>query len=282
MEAKLKTADVLLAGVILGCATVMARAGQALHRGTGAGSLEGVLGLGMSALGLTLVGWWVLTLFIAVVAEVVLRRGPSTAARRAQRCTPALMRRLAAAFLGLNLIVVPSVAQAASGGPDAVCVAVVSDGATAICTTEQSYSSVSAHTEAASFSKAPYWSPLAVSAAMPTGDSPGASKDNGVTERDDPREEQVSPVSPTWQPAPMPAHGGALLRSPTRTIIADGEVVVAPGDSLWSIAGDRLGPLATATDIAGAWPAWYDTNMATIGDDPSLLLPGQVLKVPQT
>jgi nucleoid-associated protein YgaU len=277
----MRTSDVLPAGMILGCAIVMAGAGQALHHGTGAGSLEGVLGLGLSALGLTLVGWWALTLLIAVVAEVVLRRGPSTAARCAQRCTPALMRRLAAALLGFNLLAVPSMGQAAPGGSDAMCVVTVSDGATPVCTTAQSYSSVPTHAEAAPSSKSPYWSTPAVSAAVPTGASPGASNNNKVTERDEPREEQVPPVSPAWQPAPMPAHGGALLRSPTRTIIDEGEVVVAPGDSLWSIAGDRLGPLATATDIAEAWPAWYDTNMATIGDDPSLLLPGQVLKAPQ-
>jgi nucleoid-associated protein YgaU len=77
----------------------------------------------------------------------------------------------------------------------------------------------------------------------------------------------------------MPLEGGLLVRPDTRRT-ATAEVVVAPGDSLWSIAARRLGPLATAADIAEAWPAWFDANRPIIGDDPSLLLPGQVLQAP--
>lgn len=58
-------------------------------------------------------------------------------------------------------------------------------------------------------------------------------------------------------------------------------VVVRPGDSLWALASGELGPRATAAQVAAEWPRWYEANRATIGADPDLLLPGQVLVVPE-
>ncbi|RZT28072.1 LysM domain-containing protein [Kribbella sp. VKM Ac-2569] len=57
-------------------------------------------------------------------------------------------------------------------------------------------------------------------------------------------------------------------------------VVVRKGDSLWSIAARELGPSATADAIAARWPDWYATNRHVIGNDPDLILPGQVLRIP--
>lgn len=57
-------------------------------------------------------------------------------------------------------------------------------------------------------------------------------------------------------------------------------VVVHRGDSLWSIAARHLGEQATDADVADAWPRWYAANRELIGEDPDLLLPGQVLVVP--
>ncbi|MGW7683576.1 LysM peptidoglycan-binding domain-containing protein [Kribbella sp. NPDC054772] len=59
-------------------------------------------------------------------------------------------------------------------------------------------------------------------------------------------------------------------------------VVVREGDSLWSIAARELGPGATDAAIAARWPAWYAANRHVIGDDPGLILPGQVLRIPPT
>ena len=59
------------------------------------------------------------------------------------------------------------------------------------------------------------------------------------------------------------------------------EVVVRRGDSLWSVAARHLGPDASEAEIARAWPAWFEANRAVIGDDPDLLLPGQVLRPPE-
>ncbi|GEK17198.1 LysM peptidoglycan-binding domain-containing protein [Cellulomonas persica] len=57
-------------------------------------------------------------------------------------------------------------------------------------------------------------------------------------------------------------------------------VVVASGDSLWSIAAAHLPADATTADIAAAWPRWYEANRTVIGDDPDVLLVGQSLEVP--
>jgi nucleoid-associated protein YgaU len=56
--------------------------------------------------------------------------------------------------------------------------------------------------------------------------------------------------------------------------------VVRPGDSLWSIAAAELGPDATDTQIAARWPRWYAANRHSIGADPDLIHPGQVLRTP--
>jgi len=57
-------------------------------------------------------------------------------------------------------------------------------------------------------------------------------------------------------------------------------VVVLRGDSLWSIAARHLGPDATDAEVATEWPRWYAANRGLIGDDPDVLLPGQVLRSP--
>jgi nucleoid-associated protein YgaU len=56
--------------------------------------------------------------------------------------------------------------------------------------------------------------------------------------------------------------------------------VVHRGDTLWDIAARHLGPSATAVDISRAWPAWYDANRATIGPDPGVIRPGEILLAP--
>jgi hypothetical protein len=57
------------------------------------------------------------------------------------------------------------------------------------------------------------------------------------------------------------------------------QVVVAPGDSLWSIAASHLDH-PSAARVAAAWPRWYAANRAVIGTDPNSIIAGQVLDVP--
>lgn len=59
----------------------------------------------------------------------------------------------------------------------------------------------------------------------------------------------------------------------------DERVLVQPGDTLWSIAADDLGPGATDAQIADLWPQWHRANAAIISD-PDLIHPGQELSAP--
>ncbi|WP_434993692.1 LysM peptidoglycan-binding domain-containing protein [Arthrobacter sp. Ld5] len=232
----MQSSDAIQAGMVLGCGIITAGAGAVLLDGgrtTPRPALEGVLGMVLSGIGLAVVGAWVLLFLVAVLAELLRRRGPSTVAAIASACTPAVMRRLAAALLGLHLLAVPAVAQAASHGSEG--------GRGPILT-----------------APAAEWPARAADPRSP---------------------DPIPPVSPAWRPAPLQAEGGPLLRGESRTVV-EAEAVVAPGDSLWSIVAARLGPLASAADIAEAWPAWYHANRAVIGDDPSFLLPGTVLQPP--
>ena len=54
-------------------------------------------------------------------------------------------------------------------------------------------------------------------------------------------------------------------------------IVVRPGDSLWSITSERLGPNATPQQIANAVERIYALNRGRIGADPNLIFPGQNL-----
>lgn len=55
---------------------------------------------------------------------------------------------------------------------------------------------------------------------------------------------------------------------------------VEPGDSLWRISADLLGPGADAGDVAALWPGIYAANRDAIGPDPSIIMPGTELVVP--
>jgi nucleoid-associated protein YgaU len=57
-------------------------------------------------------------------------------------------------------------------------------------------------------------------------------------------------------------------------------VTVRAGDSLWSLSAARLGPMASDVDIARDWPGLYQANRDIIGENPHLLRPGQVLRLP--
>ena len=66
---------------------------------------------------------------------------------------------------------------------------------------------------------------------------------------------------------------------------AAGEHVVVRGDCLWDIAQAWLaahhpGAAVSDAEVARAVHAWWQANTAVLGDDPDLLLPGQVLRPP--
>lgn len=57
-------------------------------------------------------------------------------------------------------------------------------------------------------------------------------------------------------------------------------IVVSPGDSLWSISEEQLGPKATPRQIATSVERIYALNQDRIGSDPNLIFPGQKLSLP--
>nr|WP_306422862.1 LysM domain-containing protein [Paenarthrobacter aurescens] len=221
------------------------QAAQYHHQGF---SFEHLLGLLVSAAGAALVAWWVLSMVLAFFASVMHRKGQEKGAEALSKFSPAFMLRLAAAVVSFNLLGAP-LALASAAPPD------------------------------------PGWQPAAVGTVHPfqaawtptsfvgaSDISPTADTATAGTLSDDPR----------WQPRPPVIEPGLLSSVSSRQTSNPNQasVIVQTGDSLWSIAASRLGPFATDVDIALAWPQWYEANRSTIGSDPAVLLPGQVLRAP--
>jgi hypothetical protein len=108
----------------------------------------------------------------------------------------------------------------------------------------------------------------AASAAVPHGHSANTVPDWPATS--DPAEQAV-PDWPTAVPDRPPA-------------VQPAAHVVIRGDCLWSITERRLaealGRTPTAAEVATEVDGWWRANVAVIGPDPDLLLPGQVLRPP--
>lgn len=60
----------------------------------------------------------------------------------------------------------------------------------------------------------------------------------------------------------------------------DRVVVVAAGDSLWSLAAGALGPGATDAEVTAEWHRIHRLNHDVVGADPDLIHPGQRLVLP--
>lgn len=89
--------------------------------------------------------------------------------------------------------------------------------------------------------------------------------------------------------APVPALDWGSAAAPATAVVPEPApkpttVVVAPGDSLWTLAERDLAQRSTAAPsdaaIAAAWPAWWAANRDAIGHDPHLLHPGTSLTPP--
>ncbi|MCQ1952800.1 LysM peptidoglycan-binding domain-containing protein [Arthrobacter sp. zg-Y238] len=207
-------------------------------------ALTQLAGFCAAAAGLLLTFWWVLGFICALAGCLLHRFGFRTAGMRILSLAPGPARRLASAALGISLAA--GTLGAAPGAVATVAVATVA---------------ASPGEPAPAF--IPAGVPAGPDAAQTTPPAPGSA---------DPA------VSPLWRPSPpQPAAGGLLTGVPR----PDGrEVVVAAGDTLWSLAASQLGPQATDAETAALWPRWYELNREVIGPDPGLIHPGQVLAVP--
>lgn len=211
---------------------------------------EDLLGFVATGVGLAIVAWWIAAFLLAVVSAVLQQSGKGRSASGTAKLSPAFMRRLAVAILGLNLVGIP-LANAAPAP------------------TEPEWSPDGGTTPSSGISAewAPATVPFAHQSTLP------------------PIESDPSKIEPSWQPRTPAVEPGLLGSVPKRAAEKPASpsqrtVVVSRGDSLWSIAARQLGPMASDVDISLHWPKWYAANRQVIGDDPGLLIPGQILQPP--
>lgn len=252
--------DAALAAAILGLGLLLTFAGQSLlnqWQGDAARNqnlmFDHLLGFVVSASGMAVVVWWTLSFCLAVAAGALHRSGRRGGANALSKFSPSFMLRLAFALLSLNLMGI-NAAQAAVA-PE------------------------------------PNWHPTSVGALSSPDAAWHASGDQyprllpvafapvpALDENHGPEH-----VEPGWRPSPPIADTGLLGRPGSRELAAltpAAGVAVKAGDSLWSIAASHLGPFATDVEVADSWPKWYAANTSVIGNDPAVLLPGQVLQPP--
>lgn len=265
-------------------------AGASKPGGDPAAAIAGLAALGAAGIA----GWLTLSLALVLLAALPGRAGALARIAR-DRVTPAIVRRWAAIVLGASVTatVVPGTAVAAvrvveaseppapgwrpAGPPSSSTPSAASPRSTSPTTTDPAASAptpgwaprpTAAPSPTSAAAAAPTTSPSASPAASPT-----TSWGTRVT---------VPPPSPGWTPSRPPARqrtDPTLLTGRPRPA-SSSEIVVRRGDTLWSIVAARLGPGATAAEIAATWPRWHAANAAIIGPDPHRLLPGARLAPP--
>jgi hypothetical protein len=89
------------------------------------------------------------------------------------------------------------------------------------------------------------------------------------------RSDRPEPLFPRWRPVRAAANARARGASEARASWH----AVLPGDTLWSIAAERL-ETDDVRRIARYWPRIHRANRDEIGPNPDLIRPGQVLELP--
>lgn len=252
-------ADAAMAGLILLLGSFLAVTGNSLvlrWRSSAARqqsvSFEDLLGITANLAGVAVIIWWAVSLVTAFAAALLERGGRTGAASAAGRFSPGFMRRLALAAVGFQLVTAQLATAAALPAPPAA-------GPFPETAVSGAWIPTSDASRAVYQDRAP-----AVPAAGPAADG---------TPAPDPR---WRPLRPVAEPGPLTS---GRLRPP-EPAASPGEVTVRAGDSLWSLSAALLGPFASDADIASAWPRLYQGNRNIIGEDPNVLLPGQVLRFP--
>lgn len=85
---------------------------------------------------------------------------------------------------------------------------------------------------------------------------------------------------PAGHEAPRQASYEAGRAAPAAPATDGGRHRVLPGESLWSITADLLGPEADDAAVAAAWPLLHRANADLIGPDPDVLHAGVLLTLP--
>ena len=243
-----------------------------------------------------LAAWVGLGWFCLVAALALASRVPGASGRLcgaiSRQLTPRLLRRLVEAAIGVSIVAGPLAGGSAFAVP-------VGSTPAASATPTASADPVASPTPITSAE--PITPAAPITSAVPAPSQPVESGRSDWLDRPTSRVTAVPtdqapiqldrPAATFVAPAPRPIAvrtpaGPATLiaGSPHRDVgdrSADASYVVRRGDALWDIAARHLGPSATAVDIAREWPRWYEANRAVIGDDPSLIRPGELLVPPR-
>ncbi|WP_284977145.1 hypothetical protein [Arthrobacter sp. efr-133-TYG-104] len=202
------------------------------------------LGFAAYGAGTAIMAWWIISLTLALVSSALQRAGRLNGASVVAKFSPNFMLRLTVALMSLDLLGAGA-AHASSTPPN------------------------------------PGWQPShsnsVPSPALPWATGPDEQLADTATV-----DSASDAHDPRWKPQAPLVDPGLLGKQASRSGAPtdDLEVIVKAGDSLWSIVAARLGPMASDVDVARAWPRWYAANRTTIGDNPAVLLPGQVLRPP--
>ena len=223
--------------------------------------VDDLLGAVAVTAGLAIVAWWIMSALAAIVVAVLARCGRGRAADQAGRLCPAFMRRLAVAALSAQLLAAPMAhAAVPPAGPAWV--------PTQEAAVQAQWSPTVQPLTGNELQHTPSEAPQVPGQGTPAADAPPPA------------------VRPDWRPSPPVADPGILAPQPVRASqdapAAGQEVTVLAGDTLWDIAARHLGVAASDVDVALHWPRWYEANKAQIGENPDVLLPGQILRAPST
>lgn len=275
--------------------------------------VEELLAAAAGVAGAGIVAWWFVSLALAAASAVLARKGRTRAAAATRKFSPAFMQRLVLGALSVQLLSGPVAhASVPAPGPEWAPTqghsssAPATAGAVAGSTAAADHRAEGRTTPGSSVSsREPTWtargpvpveSPPAVteteaSAGTRSGnESPAGNEATRHGGKEHPAVEATSPslpLHPGWQPVPPVLNPGMLAAPATRTSAeaAASEVegvTVQAGDTLWDIAARHLGHGASDLDVALQWPRWYQANLALIGQNPDVLLPGQILQPPSS
>lgn len=270
--------------------------------------VEDLLAAAAAVAGAGLLLWWIISLTCAGAGLLLEKHGNARAAAVTRIMSPAFMRRLVVAAVSVQLLSGPA-AQAAgpvpgpqwspTGGQETSVSAATGSGPAVPAAQEQETSApanppLEASPPAGLPSEAPELAPapgdpMEQMPADQTSHLEGAPKD-GLPVSGRPAAVRPAPPStihhPGWQPPAPVVEPGLLAAPPVRSQSSlqqtnqPWSVAVLAGDSLWDIVAQHLGPEASDVEIALEWPRWYEANKTLIGQDPDVLLPGQVLLPP--
>ncbi|MFJ6312276.1 LysM peptidoglycan-binding domain-containing protein [Pseudarthrobacter oxydans] len=289
---------VLLLGLLL-CfigSGLLRQLGDASARKQEAG-VEELLGVAAAAAGAGIVAWWILSLAAAAVTAILERKGRPRAAAATRRLSPAFMQRLVLGALSVHLLAGPAAHAAVTGpGPEWAPTLRQSASAPAVAATEGPTGGEAGTPGAApTQGHTPRTSGVPLTTAPENATAPEKAAEpepSTAPEQAPPPEPAGAPAAtppstfhPGWQPA-IPVTDPGLLAAPAHRAAEweaghrDEGVTVHAGDTLWDIAARHLGPGVSDLDIAHQWPRWYVANRGVIGQDPDVLLPGQILQPP--